>query len=364
MNIIILGAGRQGLAAGTLIKKFNNSVTVADSNNDNLIRAGKQGFNTLEIQIDKQNDITDIINGYDLAVGALPAHMGTMAHRAAIEAGINMVDVSYCSDNPLELNEEAMKKNVLIIPDAGVAPGLSNLLTGCLYNYFDTTEYLGIFVGGMPEKYFPPIGYSVTWSPNDLIDEYLRPARIIEHNDIVTYEALSHIEDFHFKGIENLESFYSDGLRTLLFTLPDVHTMIEKTVRYSGHAEQMKLLRDMGFFEDSCGEYSPRSVSACLLSLIKTDLKDILIMRIEGNGLINGKKCKRHFDIYDKADNEFSAMERTTGFSLAAFTLLLSEGILNKTGVMPPELIAQDGKCTDFVLKLLMEQNISITDVL
>lgn len=357
MNIVILGAGRQGMAAGILLKKHNHDVAFAELSTKGIEYARSNGFECISADLALADNITDVIADFDIAVCALPARMGTLAHKAAIAAKRNLVDVSYSEDNPLDLDKKAKDAGITILPDCGIAPGLSNMLTGRIYAALDKPPYLGVFVGGIPEQYFPPIGYSVTWSPADLIDEYIRPARIIENGKIVTVDALSGIEDFDFPGREGLECFFTDGLRTLLHTLPGVNSMIEKTVRYKGHAQAMKLLSEMGFFNDRCGDISPRDVTQCILSGIKTDMKDILIMRIEG------RTPNRYvsYDIYDIAHGEFSAMERCTGFSLAAFTMLLAEGHIDAKGIIPPEILGMDEGNTVFVMDILKKEQISIS---
>lgn len=359
MNIVILGAGRQGMAAGILLKKYKHDVTFAELSTRGIEYAKSNGFECIYADLSQIDSIADIIKGFDIAVCALPARMGTLAHRAAIKAKRNMVDVSYSEDNPLDLDKQAREAGITILPDCGIAPGLSNMLTGRIYSRLDKPDYMGIFVGGIPEQYFPPIGYSVTWSPADLIDEYIRPARIIENGKVITVDALTGIEDFDFPSREGLECFYTDGLRTLLNTLPGVDNMIEKTVRYKGHADAIKLLSDMGFFNDKCGDLSPRAVSQCILSGIRTDMKDILIMRIEG------RKDDEYlaYNIYNIADGQFSAMERCTGFSLAAFIMLLASGKVSGKGVIPPEILGMDKDSTAFVLDILKGEQISIEPI-
>ena len=361
-NIIILGAGRQGLAAGTFLKKRHIAVTFTDINEDSIKMAHDMGFITMKRNLSSVGNIVKVISGFDIIICALPAKLGRTAHLAAIEAKTDMVDVSYAEEDPLDLDEQAKEAGITIIPDAGIAPGISNLISGYIYFQMDTINSIKINVGGLPEEYIEPMGYAITWSPNDLIDEYLRPARIKIDNEIISVNALSEIESFSFKEYDKLELFYTDGLRTLLHTLKKAENLIEKTIRYSGHGKQMKFLRDMGYFDDSYEDVSPRKTTVRLFSKIKTDLKDIVIMRIEGNGIQNNNEKKITFDLFDKGQTEFSAMERCTGFSLGAFTLLLVEDLVKDKGVIPPELLAQDTSIFKKMFELLIEENIEIKE--
>ncbi|MCK4524060.1 saccharopine dehydrogenase NADP-binding domain-containing protein, partial [candidate division WOR-3 bacterium] len=171
-NIIILGAGRQGLAAGTFLKKRHIAVTFTDINEDSIKMAHDMGFITMKRNLSSVGNIVKVISGFDIIICALPAKLGRTAHLAAIEAKTDMVDVSYAEEDPLDLDEQANEAGITIIPDAGIAPGISNLISGYIYFQMDTINSIKINVGGLPEEYIEPMGYAITWSPNDLIDEY------------------------------------------------------------------------------------------------------------------------------------------------------------------------------------------------
>ena len=103
-------------------------------------------------------------------------------------------------------------------------------------------------VGGLPEKREWPYEYKAVFSPIDVIEEYIRPARYVQNSKTITKEALSDTELVHFDEIGTLESWNSDGLRSLIDTMPNIPNMIEKTLRYPGCVEYLKVLRASGFF--------------------------------------------------------------------------------------------------------------------
>jgi saccharopine dehydrogenase-like NADP-dependent oxidoreductase len=88
---------------------------------------------------------------FDIVIGALPGEVGYQTIKAAIEAKVNMVDISYMPENPLILNEDAVKADITIVPDCGVAPGLSNMLVGYAISKLDKVENVHIIVGGLPD---------------------------------------------------------------------------------------------------------------------------------------------------------------------------------------------------------------------
>jgi saccharopine dehydrogenase-like NADP-dependent oxidoreductase len=71
-------------------------------------------------------------------------------------------------------------------------------------------------VGGLAKNPLP-LGYDITGSPESP-DEYTRKAGIVRKGQTVEVEALNGVQEVEFPGVEKLEAFYTDGLRTLLHT--------------------------------------------------------------------------------------------------------------------------------------------------
>ncbi len=360
MKCLILGGGRQGITCGEFLFKKNIDVTFVDIDEKNLYMIEKLGFKKIKEKIDIPEKIVKLSSGYDLIICALPARFGRMAQQAAILSGKNIVDLSYSKEDPFELEDKAISSGITIIPDAGVAPGISNLFAGRIYKSFDRCEKIKIYVGGIPEKNIPPIGYTITWSPEDLLSEYERKVKILKNKKIKIVEPLTGIEKVKFKGFEDIEGFYTDGLRTLLKTLKNVNDLEEKTLRYKGHIEKIKFLKDLGFFNETINEKKPREVLIEILKNIQTrDIKDVLLLRVIGEGKINRKKRKIIFELVDRGDDKHTAMERTTGYSLAIFSyILLTENILK--GIVPPEILGFDQKLFEKIISHLKEVNIKV----
>jgi saccharopine dehydrogenase-like NADP-dependent oxidoreductase len=222
-------------------------------------------------------------------------------------------------------------------------------------------------VGGLPIIREKPFEYKAPFSPIDVIEEYTRPARIVENNNIVTYPALSDIELINFPQLGTLEAFYTDGLRTLLHTMK-IPFMKEKTMRYPGHAELMTILRDIGFFNMEFidlkeGSIRPIDVTTKLL-FPKLELapqeEDLTIMRILIEGTQNKQKVRYQYDLYDKFDKESNttSMARTTGYTCAIIARLVGNGIYKQKGMSPPEFVGKNHDCYKFVLTELGKRNI------
>ena len=191
--------------------------------------------------------IADLVAGHDLAIGAVPGPMGYATLEQIIESGINVVDISFFEEDPVP----AARSRRPARRDGGHGlrrrSGFSNLALGHSQTAFDDLTSFVCFVGGLPVVRQWPYEYRAVFSPIDVIAEYTRPARIVEHGSEIVRDALSEIEPLDLPGVGTLEAFNSDGLRTLL-RVEGIPDMKEKTLRYPGHAERMRMLRETGFF--------------------------------------------------------------------------------------------------------------------
>ena len=369
MKIIVLGAGLVGnVIASDLAKNLNNRVSVADLNQDRLEELNdKADIQTILVDLSKKQMIKEIIKDFDIVIGALPGFMGYETLKTVIDAGKDVIDISFFEEDPFSLNECAKEKGVTAVVDCGVAPGLSNLILGHVDSILDTTHSFLCYVGGLPQAREWPFEYKAPFSPTDVIEEYTRLARYVEENDIIVKPALSDPELLEFPSVGTLEAFNTDGLRTLLRTM-NIPNMKEKTLRYPGHIEKIKLLRETGFFDKepilvNGTKISPLEMTSKLLfkswKMEKGD-KDLTVMRIiiEGN---KEKQKKRYtynlLDFYDE-ENEIISMARTTGYTCTAVVELIGKGIFNQKGIIPPEIIGQNLKAYESVINYLKDRNV------
>ena len=255
MKTIVLGAGRVGSAmAIDLAKDSNLDVRIADRDTNQLAKLEQMnGIPGERVDFSLPSTVARAIQDADFVISAVPGFLGFKTLQTIIEAGKNVVDIAFFPEDPSELDALARRTGVTAIVDCGVAPGMSNMLVGHASSRLDTTDSVTIYVGGLPAHREGLFEYRAVFSPIDVIEEYTRPSRIVVDGEIVTREALSEIEILHFPDVGDLEAFNTDGLRTLAHTI-DAANMIEKTLRYPGHAEKMKLLRDMGLFKSETVE--------------------------------------------------------------------------------------------------------------
>lgn len=365
-KIVVLGAGLVGKAiAIDLSTSFD--VTTADVNHTNLEKMGEHPeIKTILTDLSEKGEIQSIIKDYDLVIGCLPGYMGFDTVKQSILAGKDIIDISFFREDPFELDELAKQNNVTAIIDAGVAPGMGHIILGYHNEQMKVSSYK-CYGGGLPFKREWPYEYKAVFSPMDVLEEYIRPARYVLNGELVVREALTEAEIDHFEPIGSLEGWNTDGLRTLIKTM-NVPNMIEKTLRYPGTVNYIKVLRETGFFSRdpllvNGEQVRPLDVTAKLLFPVwelKKEEEDFTMLRVIVKGKENGADKKYTYDLFDKYDKQMktTSMARTTGYTCTAIVNLFADGKISNKGICPPEFIGIDKNNFEFILNYLTERGV------
>ena len=367
-TIIVLGAGMVG-SAMALDLADNFKVTCTDIDQAALDRLqGRNGdITVVKADLRDENKLKALIGPFDYVLSAVPGGMGYRTLELIIREKKTVVDISFFPENSLDLDALAKEMGVTAIVDCGVAPGMDNIILG----YYDTFMKLDMFeclVGGLPKVRKWPFAYKAPFSPADVIEEYTRPARYVESGVIVTRPALTDPELLDFEEVGTLESFNTDGLRSIMFTMPHIPSMKEKTLRYPGHIEYMRVLRETGFFSeeevDVAGQkVRPLDLTSKLLfkewKLGETE-PEFTVMRVTVEGEQDGQRKRVVYDLYDEYSpaTKTSSMARTTGYTATAAVNMLEAGLFKEEGVFPPELVGKHKACFDYFLSYLEARDV------
>jgi len=369
MKIVVLGSGLVGApTALDLAADPRFEVTVADRDAEAFGRLGRaKNVATVQVNLADSRTVAKLVRGYDLVLSAVPGFMGYQTLKAVISAGKNVVDIAFFPEDPFTLQAQADAAGVTAVIDCGVAPGMSNLLAGHVASLLDETHSVLIYVGGLPEIREWPFEYKAVFSPADVLEEYVRPARYIQNGELVVKPALSEPERLEFPGVGTLEAFNTDGLRTLARTMsaPD---MKEKTLRYPGHIEKMAMLRETGFFSSEEIEVGgvrvkPLDVTSRLLFpkwKLQDGESDLTVMKIIVEGRRDGDTLRYTYDLLDRRDpaTGIHSMARTTGYTASCAVRLLAEGLFAEKGIVPPEIIGRRPECVKFMLDGLRDRGV------
>ncbi len=367
-NIVVLGAGLIGLPMALDLARIDGfDVSLCDVRQEVLdeIRL-KYGLKVVQADLSSKEALENSIKDADIVVSAVPGFMGYKTLKRIIEAGKPVVDIAFSPEDLFELDQLARQKEIIVISDIGVAPGMSNILIGHAQSQLDKIDKLRIYVGGLPKARTWPWEYKAVFSPVDVIEEYTRTARFIRNGVYTEMPALSEPELIDFPEVGTLEAFNSDGLRSLMKTIecPD---MIEKTLRYPGHIDKIRVLRDSGFFSKNDiminGQpVKPIDLTSRLLfeSWHLKDEKDITVMKILIEGTKDERRIRYTWDLFDEFDNQTGvhSMARTTGYTATGAVRIIAKGLFKKTGVNPPEYLGQDPECVRLMLDHLHERGV------
>jgi saccharopine dehydrogenase-like NADP-dependent oxidoreductase len=368
-NVIVLGAGMVGSAIAIDMAK-NHKVTITDVNIQVLERVQQKCnvLQTLQLDVTHVTELKETIRKHDLVICAVPGFLGFKTLKNIIEAEMNVIDISFFSENSLELDQLAKAKNVTAIVDCGVAPGMDNILLGYHNESMKLTDF-ECLVGGLPKHKKWPFCYKAPFSPIDVIEEYTRPARYVENGVEVVRDALTDCDYVEFDNLGTLESFNSDGLRSIIYTMPHIPNMKEKTLRYPGHVEYVRVLKESGFFAEEKIEVGGQFVSPLEFTSkilfnewkLGEEEEELTVMRITLKGEnADGKIEQIVYNLHDEycKRTNTSSMARTTGYTAAAAANMFLKGLFSEKGVFPPELVGRHESCFNYFIQYLEERNI------
>lgn len=361
---VVLGGGMVGSAMAMDMQRSGVQTTLLDLKPETAASAAQRwGFGLAAADLSDPRAIQSAVRDADIVLGALPSRLGDMAMGAVIEASKPYVDIAFVAEDLRHHHEAAVAAGVPVVFDCGVAPGMSNLLCGVAVHKMERCDRLEILVGGLPQARHWPFEYKAPFAPWDVLEEYTRVARVVENGRLVEKVALTEPQLFDFEGIGTLEAVNTDGLRSLVdLPVPD---MIEKTLRYPGHYELMRVFRETGLFDLEAVEVNgqsvvPREFLAKLLFPKWTYDEgegDVTVMRVRAEGLSQGRRVRWDWDLLDHYDPEtcIRSMSRTTGFTATVVALRILEGHVPSAGVVAPEALWSDA---DAILEALSTRGV------
>jgi len=369
IKVIVLGGGMVGSAMAIDMVK-NHDVLLTDISLQ-VLDSTKAKCSELDIMVlDVTNEqlLKKTITSFDLVISAVPGFLGYRTLENIIKAEVNVVDISFFPENSLDLDDLAKANGVTAIVDCGVAPGMDNVILGYYNEKYKLTDF-ECLVGGLPKVKKWPFCYKAPFSPVDVIEEYTRPARYVENSKLIIREPLTDCEYIEFDGVGTLESFNSDGLRSIIFTMPHIPNMKEKTLRYPGHVEYIRVLKETGFFDEDEIEVNGNMVSKLDFTskmLFKEwklgeNEQEITVMRVSLKGENEkGEVEEIIYHLHDQYDKQTktSSMARTTGYTATAAANLFLDGLFQEKGVFPPELVGKHEECFHYFMNYLKDRNI------
>ena len=355
MRMLVLGAGLQGSACAydLLQQPGVERVTMADVKPERIPGflkpyVGKR-LGLLKLDVQDAAALRAAMVGHQAVQNAAPYHFNLEVARAALDAGVHCDDLGGNTEivfKQKKLDADAKQRNVSVIPDCGLAPGMVNVLAAEGIRRVGDAEAVKIYVGGLPQHPEPPLNYQIVYSLEGVLDYYTTPSWVLRDGKPARVDALSGVEQVSFPPpVGELEAFHTGGgISTLPWAYEGrVRTMEYKTLRYPGHLGIMRPIRELGLLDLTPvkvkgKEIVPRDAFIAIVSpkLTKAEGRDLVALRVEVRGK-NGKSVAWQLLDYSDEAHGISAMMRTTGYSLAIIGLMQADGRIAARGVHTPD---------------------------
>jgi len=357
MRMLVLGAGLQGSACAfdLLQDPEVTEVRLADIRIHELpsFLAPYSGKRLIPTPLDVRDGdaVHALMRECDGVMSALPYYFNYEMAVSAVDASVHFCDLGGNTEIVFKqktLHDRARAVGVSVIPDCGLAPGMVNIIAELGIRRLDEVEAVRIYVGGLPQKPEPPLNYQIVYSLEGVLDYYTTLSWVLRGGKRTRVKALSEREEVSFKDLGTLEAFHTaGGLSTMAFRHEGkIPTMEYKTLRYPGHAALMEAIRELGLLDlepvDVKGHpVVPRNAFIATVGprLHKPQGRDLVALRVTVEGTKAGKKKRLSWELLDRYDEQrdVSAMERTTGYSLAITGMMQVRKQVTAAGVLTPD---------------------------
>lgn len=357
MRYLLLGAGKMGRAVVHDLCKYSPDaqLIVVDSHPARLEAITEEfpheRISVIKADVSDVDEMSYILSSADIVISCVSHRYNYGLAKAAIEAGTHFCDLGGSEDvtrKQFLLDEMARDKGVAVVPDCGLAPGLVSILAAAAVAELDETHEIRIFVGGLPVDPRPPLNYAQTFSVEGLIDEYVEDATIIRDGKLLRVPSLTELEEIEFPApFGKMEAFHTaGGISTLPVSFGSrVRKLEYKTIRFPGHCEKMKLLKDLGFMDASAlpltsPPISARTVLAQVLEKkLPKDDPDTVLLRVEAKGTRKKAVTELKWECIDYSDeeNNLSAMMRCTAFPISIIAQMLPTKYIKDRGTLYQE---------------------------
>lgn len=364
---IIIGAGMQGCAiAHDLARTAKGLIVLVDNNPDTLEYAKSKLYNHTNINYEtldctNKTRVQKLINdysGFDSMISAAPYMFNLELTKIAANNDIHFCDLGGNTD--IVKQQLQVKTDKTILPDCGLAPGVSNLFSKLMIDQFKKCYFVHVYCGGIPEEEEGIFGYKEVFNLNGLINEYSGTTEIINNGKIEVVKSLSALEEFN----ELYEADITTGGTSLAAHsfLGKVDRFVYKTLRYHGHFDKMRILKDAGLFDEGIKRDLLISIfSQCMNSDIyhAFDIGDQVLLHIDGFGMTENGLQSKEISLKDVTynDSTFTAMERCTGFPTSIIaqmqvSAMIKSGANTIENVVDPQHVFDEMLKRGFELKL------------
>lgn len=336
-QVAVIGLGKVGSLVGTLLSEIF-TVTGFDQSKP----AAEVPFKVTTGSIKDTAALESFLSGQDAVVSCLPYNLNLPVAQAAHKLGIHYFDLTEDVPTTAAIREMAKTSKGVMAPQCGLAPGFIGIVGADLYKRFSRLRDVELRVGALPRYPNGLMGYSFTWSPAGVINEYINDAEVIHNGERKMVPSLEGIEMINIEGQEFEAFSTSGGLGTMCETLAGkVDTLNYKTMRYPGHARLMRFLLYELILKEK------RELVEQILTEAKPPVReDVVYVYAVVEGWKGDQLAREEFyHAYHPIlidGKEWRAISWTTAASVAAVVEMVANGTLPQQGFIKQEEIPFD----------------------
>ncbi len=334
-NILVIGLGKVGTLVGILLSKQFNVTGV-----DKKKPLQNTNFKVVLGDITDESFLDNILEGQDAVVSCMPYNLNLQLATRAFKAKIHYFDLTEDIKTTAAIRKMAETAQSVMAPQCGLAPGFIGIVGNNLARKFDKLRDIELRVGALPRYPNGLLGYSFTWSPAGVVNEYINDAEVI-HNGIRKYvPSLEGTEMINIEGQEFEAFSTSGGLGTMCETFDGlVDTLNYKTIRYPGHCKLMRFLLYELLLKKE------RALIEHILTEAKPPVQqDVVYVYAVVEGWKNKHLEREEFyKVYHPIEIDgilWRAISWTTAASLAAVVEMVANGTIAGTGFVKQENIS------------------------
>lgn len=295
--------------------------------------------------------------GPDVVIDLLPVPFSDAVAQAAVARGVHLVNTIYTSPAMRGLAAEAQARDVTLLPEFGLDPGIDLVMLGQAARELDQIEGVMSYGAGIPEAEAAdnPLKYKITWIFEGALQSYRREARLIRDGQLIEIDGrrIFYPEHLHKLAIEDLGQLeaYPNGdalpyVDLLGLDAARLEHMGRYSLRWPGHCRFWRALADLGLLEDEPVLVDgveidrKRFLAAALAPSLQLGPaeRDIVILRVELWGKKHGRRTRVVYQLIDRRDLEtgLTAMNRTVGFTASIGAQFIGRGVISKRGLLSP----------------------------
>ena len=266
--ILLLGAGR---SASSLIKYLLDHapaedwhITIGDISVAHLqpLVAPLPFAKAIPFNVHNEVQRTTEVQQADLVISLLPAVFHIEVARECLKQEKSLITASYVTPAFLALHQEAQQKNLTILMECGLDPGIDHMSAMAVISRIkqqggQLTSFKSYTGGlGAPEYDTNPWHYKFTWNPRNVVLAGQGIARYIKNGEykyIPYHQLFRRTDDLYVEGYGRFEGYANrDSLSYREhYGLRSIPTMLRGTLRRQGYCEAWDVFVQLGLTDDS-----------------------------------------------------------------------------------------------------------------